>query len=207
MVCVVSLLTALAITVRATDAAFTATTGNSGNSWGTGALTLTADHPAAAVFTATGLAPGNTASRCVNVTYTGPARAEVELYVASLTGSGGAGGTGLGQDLAWSATQGSGAARRRVGGLHGLHGGGGSDAVRDHGRLVRGLVVVLRHGGGRVGGEARRRHPQLQVHLHHGQRSERAERHSIDDAALGGPHQHLCGGGDGGQPGRVLAVG
>ena len=54
--------------------------------------------------------PGDTASRCVNVTYTGPARAEVELYVASLTGSGGAGGNGLGQDLAWSATQGSGAA-------------------------------------------------------------------------------------------------
>lgn len=70
---------------RTTNAAFTATTSNAGNSWTTGSVDLTDDDAGAALFTASGLTPGSTGSRCLTVTYTGTVATAVEVYASAST--------------------------------------------------------------------------------------------------------------------------
>jgi hypothetical protein len=70
----------------ASQAAFTRTTANTGNSWTAGQVTLTNDS-GTAMFTASGLVPGSTDSRCITVTYAGNVAAAVKLYATNYTGT------------------------------------------------------------------------------------------------------------------------
>lgn len=88
-----------AMVVRTTDAAFTDTTENAGNSWDAGTVTLTDDDAGSAMFTVTDMAPGDSNTSCIEVTYNGsitPSSA-VDLYasVSETVVS----GDGLGNDL------------------------------------------------------------------------------------------------------------
>jgi hypothetical protein len=86
VVCCLPLLVS-GLVVRSTQAAFTATTASSGNSWSAGHVSLTNDASGSAVFTVTQIVPGSTGTACVTVTYTGNVNAAVKLYLPSLTGS------------------------------------------------------------------------------------------------------------------------
>ncbi len=76
-----------ALIMGRTQAAFTAKTDNTGNSWLAGTVTLADDDTGAALFTATDLLPGSNGSACIRVTYTGNVAATVKLFVASSAGS------------------------------------------------------------------------------------------------------------------------
>lgn len=80
-----SLLVVSALVVRLSAAAFVATTDNANNSWQTGEVTLTDDDSGSAMFSATGLVPGQTVENCIVVTYGGSVDAGVRLYGADLT--------------------------------------------------------------------------------------------------------------------------
>ncbi|NNF65507.1 MAG: hypothetical protein HKN07_14790 [Acidimicrobiia bacterium] len=80
------LLTVLVVT--RSDAAFTAVTDNPGNSLATGSVVLTDDDGGAtALFTATGMSPGNPIVACITVTYAGSLlNADIKMY-GSTTGT------------------------------------------------------------------------------------------------------------------------
>lgn len=69
-----------ALVWQASYAAFTATTENTGNTWQAGTVALSDNDAGSALFTATGLVPGSTGERCIEVFYTGDVAAEVRLY-------------------------------------------------------------------------------------------------------------------------------
>lgn len=69
-----------ALVWQSSYAAFTATTSNPGNSWTAGSIALADNDSGAALFTASGLVPGSTGSRCITVDYTGTVGAAVKLY-------------------------------------------------------------------------------------------------------------------------------
>jgi hypothetical protein len=75
-------LTALAV-VRASSAAFTATTVNGSDTWNVGTVALTDDDAGVAMFTATGVKPSSTGTKCILVTYNGSLAATVKLYTQS----------------------------------------------------------------------------------------------------------------------------
>lgn len=66
-----SLLMLTILTINRSQAAFTDTTGNTGNSWSAGSVTLTDDDAATALFSYTDWVPTDTASNCIVVTYSG----------------------------------------------------------------------------------------------------------------------------------------
>jgi hypothetical protein len=72
---------------HASNAAFSATTANTGNTWTAGTVSLTDDDSSTAMFTATGLKPNSTAAKCITVTYTGTLASSVKLYATSYTGT------------------------------------------------------------------------------------------------------------------------
>ncbi len=80
------LLTILAVT--RSEAAFSATTDNPGNSFSSGTVVLTDDDGGAtAMFTATGMSPGNPIVECITVTYSGNLlNADIKMY-GSTTGT------------------------------------------------------------------------------------------------------------------------
>ena len=85
----VGLVTSLALTWGSTHAAFSATTGNSGNSWQTGSVVLGDSDSGAAFFTSAGdgaLKPGSTSSRCIRIDYPGDLPADVRMYAGTPTG-------------------------------------------------------------------------------------------------------------------------
>jgi hypothetical protein len=75
----------------ASRAAFTDYAPNPSNSLTAGRVTLTDDDTGAdansgtALFTATGLTPGQSASRCIRVTYTGTIAAKVRVYASAIS--------------------------------------------------------------------------------------------------------------------------
>jgi hypothetical protein len=83
-------------------ALFSGTTTTPANSWAAGTVSIGDDDAAAAMFTVTGILPGDSGSKCITVTYTGNVNADVRLY-ATLTG------TGLGTYLDTVIDQGTGA--------------------------------------------------------------------------------------------------
>lgn len=89
MVVLLGLLGSAALIWSSTQAAFSGTTGNSGNSWDAGSVSLSDDDSNSALFSVTGLKPGSTGSKCIEVTYTGNIASSVKLYTtaASYTGS------------------------------------------------------------------------------------------------------------------------
>jgi hypothetical protein len=72
---------AATLVLHTSRAAFTASTVNSGNRFTAATVELRDDDRGRAAFTAKGLLPGDSAGRCVLVTYTGTAPAAVKLFV------------------------------------------------------------------------------------------------------------------------------
>lgn len=67
---------------QASYAAFGATTTNPGNSWQAGSVALSDDKAGTALFSASGLVPGATQTRCIVVSYQGTVASSVHLYGA-----------------------------------------------------------------------------------------------------------------------------
>ncbi|WP_051386008.1 TasA family protein [Actinokineospora inagensis] len=84
-------------------AAFTATTTNSGNSFSSGSVAISDDDSNGVLFSVSGLKPGDTGSKCIEVTYNGSVASSVKLYTtaASYTGT-------LGTYLDFTVKQGTG---------------------------------------------------------------------------------------------------
>jgi hypothetical protein len=70
---------------QTSKAAFNSSTSNAANSWTAGTVALSDDDSSAAMFSATGLVPGSTATKCISVTYGGDVTSSVKLYGASPT--------------------------------------------------------------------------------------------------------------------------
>ncbi len=69
---------------HASEAAFSGTTANPSNSWSAGQVALTDDDGGStALFTATGLKPGSTGTKCIKVTYTGIPSGDVRIRSAA----------------------------------------------------------------------------------------------------------------------------
>lgn len=84
----VGLVLSAALTWTSTYAAFSASTGNTGNSWQTGSVVLADGDSGAALFDSASngaLRPGSTSSRCIRVDYTGSLAADLRLYVSTPT--------------------------------------------------------------------------------------------------------------------------
>lgn len=92
-----------ALVLQATSAAFTAQTSNPGNSWTAGSVTLTDSQNGTAMFSASGLQPGDSGQRCIRVTYGGSLDAAVKLYAGAATGT-------LGQYIDLTVQEGTGTA-------------------------------------------------------------------------------------------------
>lgn len=65
---------------NASSSAFQATTTNGTNSWAAGTVAISDDDNGSAMFSATGLKPGDTGSKCILVTYGGTLASAVKLY-------------------------------------------------------------------------------------------------------------------------------
>ena len=72
---------------QGSQAAFTAQTDNGVNNWDSGKVVLSDNDGGTALFNATGLTPGDTGFRCINVEYDGDVAADVELYVSASAGT------------------------------------------------------------------------------------------------------------------------
>jgi len=70
------------------NAAFTASTRNTGNNWETGSVTLSDDDLGAAAFRVSGVVPGQTGSKCLVVTSQSTVPGQVRVYVANLGAQG-----------------------------------------------------------------------------------------------------------------------
>jgi hypothetical protein len=73
---------------QASNAAFTATTRNSGSNWQTGSVMLSDDDLGAAAFRINGVVPGQTGSRCLVVTSQSTVPGQVRTYVQNLGAQG-----------------------------------------------------------------------------------------------------------------------
>lgn len=76
-----------AVVWQSSSAAFSATTDNAGNSWATGTVALSDDDSASAMFSVGSMLPGDTGSKCIQLTYTGTQNAVVKLYQTAATGT------------------------------------------------------------------------------------------------------------------------
>ena len=82
------LLVSASLVWHASYAAFTSITGNPGNSWNTGRVSLTNDTSGVAIFNnVSGLIPGSFGNNCILVTYTGTVASTVKLYAANYSGA------------------------------------------------------------------------------------------------------------------------
>lgn len=68
---------------QASYAAFSGSTSNSGNTFSAGTVSLTDNDSGTALFTASGLKPGSSDTKCIKVTYNGDIAANVKMYVKS----------------------------------------------------------------------------------------------------------------------------
>lgn len=89
VVIAVAFLAASVITWRTSSALFTASTVNPTDTFATGTVALSDNDSNSALFTVTNMKPGDTASRCIRVTYTGTLASSVKVYGQNLTVSGG----------------------------------------------------------------------------------------------------------------------
>jgi hypothetical protein len=87
-------------------AAFTAQTSNPGNQWAAGTVTLSDDDGGStAMFNVSGLAPGQSGSNCIKVSYGGTLAATVKLYGTAYSQT-----NTLGDNVTFTITQGTGGA-------------------------------------------------------------------------------------------------
>lgn len=86
----IGVLASSATVLTATRAAFSDTTSNSGNSFSAGTVDLVDDDSDSALFTVTNLVPGQSVTRCIEVTYQGTIAnpGAVRLYSGGLVDSG-----------------------------------------------------------------------------------------------------------------------
>ena len=73
---------------RGSVEAFSAQTGNVGNNWSTGSVTLVDDDAGAAAFTLLNVTPGQTGTHCILVTSTSTVPGVVKFYIARLGAQG-----------------------------------------------------------------------------------------------------------------------
>jgi len=73
---------------QGSNAAFTATTRNTGNNWETGSVLLSDDDLGAAAFRVSGVVPGQTGSKCLVVTSDSTVQGEVRVYLDTLGAQG-----------------------------------------------------------------------------------------------------------------------
>lgn len=92
---------------QASNAAFSATTSTPANNWTAGTVAVSDNDSNAALWTLTGLKPGDTGTKCVRVTYTGSLTANVKMYVSALAATPG-GKSGMAPYLALQVTEGAG---------------------------------------------------------------------------------------------------
>jgi hypothetical protein len=79
-----ALLVAGGMVWQGSQAAFTASTRNAGNSWSTGSVMLTDDDLGAAAFTVENMVPGQTGQKCIVVTSQSNVEGEVRAYTQNL---------------------------------------------------------------------------------------------------------------------------
>lgn len=89
VVIALAFLAASVVTWRTSSALFTATTVNGADSFATGTVALSDNDSGAALFTVTNMKPGDSAAKCIRVTYTGTLASSVKVYGTNLTVSGG----------------------------------------------------------------------------------------------------------------------
>ncbi len=97
-----AVLVAASLVIVRTNAAFTAATNNSTNAWTSGTVVIGDDDSGSALFSVSGLLPGDTGTRCIRVLYTGSIAANVRLYLQGTSGT-------LAQYLQVTVTEGAGA--------------------------------------------------------------------------------------------------
>ncbi len=102
MAVILSLAVVAVVVLRVSDAAFSATTENTGSQWTAGDVTLADDDSDTAMFALPNMKPGDTAAECIAVTYSGSLDAAVKLY-GTLTA-----GDGLDDDLDVTVRRGTG---------------------------------------------------------------------------------------------------
>ena len=78
-----ALLISGAVVGQASYSAFSSTTSNPTNNWSAGTISLSDDDSNTAMFTATGLKPGSTGTKCIAVTSAGSLASDVNLYGTS----------------------------------------------------------------------------------------------------------------------------
>lgn len=88
---------------QASYSAFSATTSNPTNNWNAGTVALSDDDSNTAMFTASGLKPGSTDSKCISVTSTGSLASNVKLYGTNASTT-----NGLSSNINITVTQGTG---------------------------------------------------------------------------------------------------
>lgn len=82
-------LAASVVTLKTSSALFTATTSNATDTFATGSVALADNDLGTALFSVTNMKPGDSAARCIRVTYTGTLASSVRVYGTGLTVSGG----------------------------------------------------------------------------------------------------------------------
>ena len=85
---VLSLLAVTGMTVRASSAAFSDATANAGNTFESGDVALSDDDGGNAMFAVTGVKPGESETKCINVSYSGTLDGTVKMYGAVTAGDG-----------------------------------------------------------------------------------------------------------------------
>src|SRR3954453_22493393 len=81
---IIAVFTSAVMVFHATQAAFTATTANTGNNVGSGSVALSDNDADGALFTMSNAKPGDTQTKCINVAYTGTLPAQVRLYATGV---------------------------------------------------------------------------------------------------------------------------
>jgi len=88
------------VVLQVSSAAFTGSAQNTGNSWDAGTVSFDDTNPAGALFTASNIKPGYTATQCIEVTYDGSITPASGIrFGATVTESNDGDGNGLGDDL------------------------------------------------------------------------------------------------------------
>lgn len=83
-----SLVLVLFAVMRVSSAALSATTQNTGSQWTAGDVAISDDDSTSAMFAVSNMKPGEPATKCIEVTYTGSLDAAVKLYGATTAGDG-----------------------------------------------------------------------------------------------------------------------
>ncbi|GGJ94290.1 hypothetical protein GCM10010123_25170 [Pilimelia anulata] len=81
---------AASVVYQSTAGTFSATTSNPGIAFAMGSLSLSDNDSGVALFTVSGMAPGQTASNCIVISYTGAIASTVKLYTANYNATDGA---------------------------------------------------------------------------------------------------------------------